>query len=354
MEYLNRLTMKMQLDKNFNFHAKCEKVGLTNLIFADDILLFCRGDSNFVAMLFATVTAFSLSTGLTMNPQKCKMFCGGADAVSKEAIKRITGFEEGELPVKYLGVPLTSKRLSINHYLPLIDKIVARVRHWTSKLLSYAGRVQLIQSISFAITHYWLQCFPLPKFVLAKTDSICRTFLWTGKSDKSRKSPIAWHIVCRPRCNGGLNIINLSIWNQVYDALIDDTPKVSWRFLLQCNSARPRALFTTWMLCHGRLPTKDRLIKFGFIQDSVCSLCNSAPETSANLFFQCRTVKDIWQAILEWIEIKHTPQDWSMELQWILNTIRKKGWKAKLLKLAFSEAIYGLWQLRNAVVFDTP
>ncbi|XP_058742348.1 uncharacterized protein LOC131614816 [Vicia villosa] len=244
-----------------------------------------------------------------------------------------------------------------------------------------------------------MQCFPLPKFVLAKIDSICRTFLWTGKSDKSMKSPIVWHTVCRPRCNGGLNIINLSIWNQgthvieleqgnswswifqavmlqrehigriqilwnkmiamqtfnmkqVYDALIDDTPKVPWRFLLHYNSARPRALFTTWMLCHGRLPTKYRLIQFGFIQDSVCILCNTAPESSAHLFFQCRIVKDIWQSILEWIEIKHTPHDRAMELQWILNIISKKGWKAKPLKLAFSEAIYGIWQLRNAIIFD--
>ncbi|XP_058746522.1 uncharacterized protein LOC131619446 [Vicia villosa] len=132
---------------------------------------------------------------------------------------------------------------------------------------------------------------------------------------------------------------------------MDEIPMVPWRFLLHRNLARPRALFTTWMLCHGRLPTKDRLTRFGFIQDSICSLCHNAPESNDHLFFNCRIVKDIWQAILDWIEITHVPQDWSVELHWILLNISKKGWKAKILKLAFSEAIYGLWQLQNAIVF---
>ncbi|XP_058776463.1 uncharacterized protein LOC131650774 [Vicia villosa] len=140
---------------------------------------------------------------------------------------------------------------------------------------------------------------------------------------------------------------------QIYDVLIEESPKVSWRYLLHRNLARPRALFTTWMLCHGRLPTKDRLTKLGFIQDTVCSICQNDAETTAHLFFNCRRLKEIWQAILDWIEVTHTPQELTRELHWLLQSISKKGWKAKILKLAFSETIYSLWQLRNATVFDS-
>lgn len=180
----------MQKDQNFNFHTKCEKLDLANLTFADDILLFCKGDIMSVNMMMNTVKFFSLSTGLIMNPRKCKLFCGGISDETKEAIKEITNFDEGQLPIKYLGVPLTNKRLNITHYIPLIEKVVGRIRHWTSRLLSYAGRVQLIQSVAFAIAQYCLQCFPLPKFVLNKIDSTCRSFLWTGKHEKSGKSHI--------------------------------------------------------------------------------------------------------------------------------------------------------------------
>ena len=44
MEYLNRILYDMQKNPNFNHHAKCEKLSITNLAFADDLLLFSRGD----------------------------------------------------------------------------------------------------------------------------------------------------------------------------------------------------------------------------------------------------------------------------------------------------------------------
>lgn len=112
-----------------------------------------------------------------------------------------------------MGVPLTSKRLTISHYLPLIDKIVARTRHWTARLLSYAGRIQLVKSITLAIAQYWMMCFPLPKFVLKKIDAICRSFIWTGSHEIKKKSLVAWKNICKPKCHGGLDIINFSLWN---------------------------------------------------------------------------------------------------------------------------------------------
>lgn len=425
MEYMSRLLVKMQQDTDFKFHANCKKMGLSNLTFADDVLLFCRGDTANISLMMNTVNRFSMSTGLVVNPQKCKFFCGGIEDNTKVAIKMMTGFEEGVLPVKYLGVPLTCKRLTITHYLPLIDKIVGRIKHWTSKLLSYADRIQLIQSVAFAISHYWIQCFPIPKYVLQKIDNICRMFLWTGKHENSRKSPIAWTTVCKPRSNGGLNITNLTIWNQtnlikclwnicrkadnlwvqwihtyylhgkqaldvnignswswmiknimrqrekihsiqqvwdntlnskkfpmkqIYLLLIEDDIKVPWRFLLHKNPARPRALFTTWMLCHGKLPTKDRLIRFGFITDPACSFCKIEAESICHLFFDCTVTNGIWCHILQWIEHHHKPLVWQNELNWVIEHAKRKGWRAKILNLAFAETVYGIWCCRNDII----
>jgi len=36
-----------------------------------------------------------------------------------------------------------------------------------------------------------------------------------------------------------------------------------------------------------KLLTKERLLKFGIIQENVCYLCNAAPETNAHLYFEC-------------------------------------------------------------------
>ncbi|CAK8568831.1 unnamed protein product [Lathyrus sativus] len=84
---------------------------------------------------------FSQSTGLVVNPAKCRMYFGGVNNETKNDILASTSFMEGDLPFRYLGVPLTCKRLSTHHYMSLVDIIVRRIRHWSSKLLSYAGRL---------------------------------------------------------------------------------------------------------------------------------------------------------------------------------------------------------------------
>lgn len=63
MEYFNRLLVKMHNDPAFNFHVKCEKVGIPNLTFADDILLFYRGDVTSFQMILNNVNGFLLLHG---------------------------------------------------------------------------------------------------------------------------------------------------------------------------------------------------------------------------------------------------------------------------------------------------
>lgn len=41
----------------------------------------------------------------------------------------------------------------------------------------------------------------------------CRSFLWSG-SECSGRAPIEWDSVCKPKADGGLNIVNLKRWNQ--------------------------------------------------------------------------------------------------------------------------------------------
>ncbi|CAK8574090.1 unnamed protein product [Lathyrus sativus] len=215
MECLNRYLFKMQQNSNFNCHPKCEKLNITNLCFADDLLLFSRGDKNSVDLMMAAYAKFSKATGLVVNPQKCRIYLAGVDEKTKKDIRMASDFQMGQLPFRYLGVPVTSKKLSIAQYSSLIDKIVEKVQHWTTRLLTYAGRLQLIKSVMFATTNYWLNCFPFPKGVLKKIETICHIFLWTGGFAGNRKSPVSWKQVCKPFGYGGLDIIDIEVLNNV-------------------------------------------------------------------------------------------------------------------------------------------
>ncbi|KAI5439148.1 hypothetical protein KIW84_024791 [Lathyrus oleraceus] len=97
------------------------------------------GDQKSMEMVMHAFDEFSKATGLTVNPSKCEVFFGNIENKEKQEIQETTNFIEGNLHFKYLGIPLTSRKLTINYYMPMIEKIVARINHWSSRLLSFAG-----------------------------------------------------------------------------------------------------------------------------------------------------------------------------------------------------------------------
>ncbi|XP_014618090.1 uncharacterized protein [Glycine max] len=157
--------MKVITTVNYRFNINGE---LSNVLEAKrgirqgDPISPLLGDEKSIEMILKAFSFFSKSTGLQINPAKCKVFCGGLNYDNIQVVKNITGFEEGTLPVRYLGVPLSCKKLNVHHYLPLVEKIVGRIRH-------------------------------------------C--------AEVKRKSPVAWKQVCKPARCGGLNLINLELWN---------------------------------------------------------------------------------------------------------------------------------------------
>lgn len=179
----------------------------------DDLLLFVRGDIGSVSLLLEKFEEFSNSTGLEANAKKCSVYFGGVSHDEEQQILEVSGFSKGNLPFKYLGVPLHSKKLTIENCHPLIARITAQIKHWTAKLLSYAGRLQLVKSVISGIAAYWLQVFPLPKAIIKHIQAICKSFLWSGSEVISKKAPISWKTICASKNGGGLKIMDPNTWN---------------------------------------------------------------------------------------------------------------------------------------------
>lgn len=111
MEYLHRILQGLKDEPNFNFHPKCERLNITNIWFADDLLLFIRGDIVSVWMMMTKFIIFSESTELKASPTKCRMFFGNVDTTKHDLIVNETGFGIGTMSVQYLGLPLIHKKL---------------------------------------------------------------------------------------------------------------------------------------------------------------------------------------------------------------------------------------------------
>ncbi|XP_057251814.1 uncharacterized protein LOC130591883 [Beta vulgaris subsp. vulgaris] len=132
-----------------------------------------------------------------------------------QRILNVSGFTRGKMPFKYLGVPISHKRLGVKECMVLVEKMTARVRCWSSRNISYQGRLVLVNAVLLSIQVYWAQMFVLPKKVIHEIQMVCRAYLWTGNYFSSRGGYVAWEKVCRPKNAGGLGVRNLECWKRL-------------------------------------------------------------------------------------------------------------------------------------------
>ncbi|XP_074300765.1 uncharacterized protein LOC141632082 [Silene latifolia] len=97
MEYLTR-TLKYAANKfDFKYHPLCKELKLANLMFADDVLLFSRGDAHSMMLLLKSFSTFSNASGLKVSATKSNAYFQGVPEHIKQDILRVSGFVEGQL-----------------------------------------------------------------------------------------------------------------------------------------------------------------------------------------------------------------------------------------------------------------
>lgn len=89
-------------------------------------------------------------SGLKINKQKSELLLDGGNSDRCRELAAAMGIAQGALPLRYLGVPLSPKKMTRSDFQPLLDKIAARFNSWTVKHLSFAGRFQLIQAVIYS------------------------------------------------------------------------------------------------------------------------------------------------------------------------------------------------------------
>ncbi|XP_062093504.1 uncharacterized protein LOC133799506 [Humulus lupulus] len=151
MGYLTRALHGAAKDKHFRFHPLCKTLNITNLCFADDLLLMCKAHLSSIQIMQQAFKAFSSASVLSINHAKSSIYFGGITSAEKEKLLCISNLREGHFPLKYLGVPLRPTKWKAMDCDIIISKIRQRLHGWASRNLSYAGRVQLIQSVLLGI-----------------------------------------------------------------------------------------------------------------------------------------------------------------------------------------------------------
>jgi len=200
--------------KEFKYFWRCKAVKLSHLFFADDVFLFSQADRVSITMLKKGLDLFSSWSGLVPNKNKSAIFISGGCPSVRNYILLALGFQEGKLPVRYLGVPIISSRLGKTDCIALIDRITTRAQSWAHRFLSFAGRLQLIRSVLHSIQAFWSSVFTLPVSVLDSIEKILRQFLWKGATLGRGGAKVSWDDICFPKMEGGLGIRKLKDCNR--------------------------------------------------------------------------------------------------------------------------------------------
>ncbi|GJY70577.1 hypothetical protein Tco_0474280 [Tanacetum coccineum] len=373
---------RVQATDSFTYHHYCSKLELVNLCFADDLFLFSHGDVNSARVIMDALNEFKQVSGLT--PKSMASFCNVLNHV-KLFIMQILPFEEGRLPVKYLGVLLVSSRLIFCDCKELIEKVQSRA-----------------------------SVFILPARILLDIKQIMRRFLWCHGNVRRGQAKVAWDVICLPKNEGGLGIRKLDSfnnslmciklnevilnghlnwppdWYSKYPSLIlvidpniisgaHDTlewrnfngrvnpfsvncvwnmirprsDKVVWYHAIWFSYCVPRHALNMWLITKQWLKTQDKLSAWDNIDPSTmtCSLCELQSDSHEHLFFECNFYKQVWHRVKVIAGLPNSSDAIDSIMNDIIPFSMQRTSKGIAAKLVMAASTYFIWQERNNRMF---
>ncbi|KAL6643274.1 hypothetical protein ACP70R_021455 [Stipagrostis hirtigluma subsp. patula] len=185
--------------------------------YADDTLMIMQADARQLVCLKALLQSFASSAGLKVNYGKSMMVPINVHPQRAQVLAQTFGCQIGTMPFTYLGLPLGTTKPRVQDLSPMMDRIERKLTA-ASSLLSYTGRLQLVNSVISSLPTYAMTTLKLHVTVVENIDRARKQCLWRG-SDINRKGGnlASWDKVCKPKSKGGLGVINLRLHN---DALL--------------------------------------------------------------------------------------------------------------------------------------
>ncbi|XP_039058744.1 uncharacterized protein LOC120202381 [Hibiscus syriacus] len=372
----------------FGYHPKCKQIGLTHLTFADDLLIFCKGNLESVIGVTTILKKFYEISGLQLNVAKYDLFAVGISSGNLESILISIGFKHGLLPVRYIGVPLVTRKLNATDCSSFIEKIRSKIHLWSGKHLSYAGRLELVKTKSTDATasgarvswnnlycpksegeqglkdlKTWNKVYmiQLIRSLLAGEGSLWIAWIYTYVI----KSKEFLQMLNKPSYSYYFNrllklrseaipILNLgfSSSKSIWEELRIKHGKIFWHKIVWYPLHIPKFSIITWLAVLDRLPTRERLTRTGITNVGSCILSNDGIETRNHLFTECPMVATLWNRILNLFLLDKPHMSWDSFLAWASSTWKGKSLLTTILKIAWCSFIYYVWEERNRRLFQ--
>lgn len=258
IDVLNRLILWLDSNKLLS-PLSVPTVRYRVSLYADDVALFLNPVAEDLAALKEGLLHFGNASGLFTNLDKCVATPIRCLPDHLSMLGEFFPCAVVEFPCKYLGAPLSVKRLRKCDEQFLIDSVAARIPAWKGGLLNEAGRCTLVRSTLSAIPVHVSIVLCLSPWAIREIDRRRRAFLWSGSETVAGgRCRVAWTIVSRPRELGGLGIIDLTRMGQAFRVRWlwkRRSGQPAWQALPEKHESMVEAIFkagSRWILGDGK------------------------------------------------------------------------------------------------------
>lgn len=125
-------------------------------------MIMVDGSFGSVVNLKILLYCFEWLSGLKINFHKSEVF-GFGFPQELEELANMLNCRLGELPMKYLGIPISDRHLDITAFNDIYNKMRKRLDPWKGKNLTSRGRLTLTDSCLSSLPMYIMGFYLIPK-----------------------------------------------------------------------------------------------------------------------------------------------------------------------------------------------
>jgi hypothetical protein len=145
-------------------------------LYADDVVVFLRPVASDINVVLDILNLFGSASGPSTNIQKSSVFpihCGE----ELNCIQELLLCTFSDYPCKYLGLPLSTKKLTRNQIQSIVDQVAALLPGWKAELMSRARMAIYVQFVMSAKMVYACTALEIPSWAIKAVDKLRKGFL---------------------------------------------------------------------------------------------------------------------------------------------------------------------------------